>query len=616
MTDCQVDLLPVPATNSTSSGRGLAERGLRGLLMATIVVPALTFVSATREGRLIFVMYREPKLAAIQILGWLFLVLWCWHRVSNGRPILGRSLGQPVVGVVILFVAYLALSGLWGRVFENYLYEISQYILLLFLFLVLVQWGSESPGLRRLIIGSLVVSLALVSLVGVIQLMWRIPYLEPIDPGLGVEYPSLMGYKNPMALSLLGQIFLLAYLVFERPVRPGRGANRMRLLAAVVLALELFYLAILLSRAAYTGFVLTAPPLVILLLIRALREQRLARTAIAMVLLGAVTGGALFLVPAAAERFSSIGDNLAAGLEYLESDRSTYALNTLNMAKHRPFGVGLGDWQTFYPLYRVVGRYTVFDELNQVRRAHSDHVQYLGETGWQGLALWLAVLAVFIGSAIKRFRAGSVLPLFAAAQVLCVAAAGTIDYIMELPYNKFQFFLVLAVIAIRPGSQDSVCQGSKRTLFFGQAMVVTLLGVFCASLATSTLVRGYSSAGLREAYTRLQGSDDAAEKARLVDEVAARGRTFQGLVGHDKTFHKDFLILAHIAYLKGDHDHAVALVERSLELHPYYPNAFKLLGRILWEVDRDQAELYFATYSYIMDQTEAGFKRVYPIPGG
>ena len=78
---------------------------------------------------------------------------------------------------------------------------------------------------------------------------------------------------------------------------------------------------------------------------------------------------------------------------YLESDRGVYLRNTLNMARYRPFGVGLGDWQSQYPVFRSVRRSADFTDQGlevQVRRAHSDHVQFLGEAGWPGFVLWLA----------------------------------------------------------------------------------------------------------------------------------------------------------------------------------------------------------------------------------
>ncbi len=84
------------------------------------------------------------------------------------------------------------------------------------------------------------------------------------------------------------------------------------------------------------------------------------------------------------------------------------------------------------------------------------------------------------------------------------------------------------------------------------------------------------------------------------------------VLGQDKTFHKDYLILAHTAWLAGDPNRAAHLAGRSLELQPYYPNAFRFLSMIYDDSDPDLANRYLATYDYILNQATEGFKIEYP----
>ena len=95
-------------------------------------------------------------------------------------------------------------------------------------------------------------------------------------------------------------------------------------------------------------------------------------------------------------------------------------------------------------------------------------------------------------------------------------------------------------------------------------------------------------------------------------EINSLGQQFLRLPGHEKTFHKDFLLLAQVAYLRGETAMALRLARRSLELHPYYPNAFAFLAAVLREDDPERAEQYWATYDYIMNQATHGFRRTYP----
>jgi hypothetical protein len=83
--------------------------------------------------------------------------------------------------------------------------------------------------------------------------------------------------------------------------------------------------------------------------------------------------------------------------------------------------MGLGDWQTQYLLYRLHRRDLYFTETIQVRRAHSDHVQVFGETGWPGPVRGSPLLA---------------------AQVGAFAFAMLTDSMFEYPYLKLEILLV------------------------------------------------------------------------------------------------------------------------------------------------------------------------------
>jgi hypothetical protein len=71
--------------------------GLRGLLAATVALPVLAFAFGTRQGQVAFVLYREPKLAAIQILGWALLgvLFWTCREDLRARALLAEALRPP-----------------------------------------------------------------------------------------------------------------------------------------------------------------------------------------------------------------------------------------------------------------------------------------------------------------------------------------------------------------------------------------------------------------------------------------------------------------------------------------------------------------------------------------
>ncbi|MCB1036145.1 MAG: O-antigen ligase family protein, partial [Acidobacteria bacterium] len=414
---------------------------LEALLAALVVLPALAFAFGLEDGHVAFVLYREPKRLAISLLGWVFVVAAAW-RLRPTRRELADVLESSVGLSFLAFLAALAWTHRWVLVKENFLYEAEQYLLLTLLLVLLSVWASRWPALRRQVARGLCLSLALVCLVSLVQMVVEIPFLAPIDPELGTAHPSFMGYKNPMALALLGQLFLVA----ERAWRL-RG-RRSGWLWTGVLAVEVALLASLESRTAYLGFAVGLAVLVALAFVRR-PGRRLALR------LAAGTASALALVvlvwtvsPAARQRAHSLWDILRQPAAYGDTDRGTYLRNTLQMVRHHPLGVGLGDWQTWYPVYRLHNRDLAFDEAHQVRRAHSDHVQILGEAGWPGFAAWLLFLAVLLFTVLRRALAepkGDPWPFdaFLAAQLLALVYIMAGDYFLEMPFHKFLFVLLV-----------------------------------------------------------------------------------------------------------------------------------------------------------------------------
>ncbi len=596
------------------------DRLLYLLLVAVVVVPALAFVAGSRGGRFTFVLYREPKLAALQVLGWTFLIVLWWLKGPRLARHFRRSLlRQPTLACAGLWIAYATLTGLWVEVGENYRYELAQYIFLLLFLVSLRLWGSFEPRVRGLLVGSLVASLAPITLIGLIQLRVDLPFLLPIDPELGVRYPSLMGYKNPMALSLLAQIFLLAHLVLSPRLKSPWRWSAARLALTVLLGLEVVYLAVLQSRAAYLAVAVAIPFLLVALLWRARDWRRVGRTAAAFAAAVLLVLGFMMVTPASRQRLESIGRYLGDEVLTLKADRTTYLLNTLEMVKHRPFGVGLGDWQTHYPVYRRHNRYTAFSEEIQVRRAHSDYVQVLGETGWQGLALWVLLWISSLSFAVRRFRAtGDRLFLFLGLQLLAVAVASAGDYFVELPYNKLQLFLLLAIL-LQPPAGSAPRPGAARR-FLLPAILVTVLGIAGIAHGAGALYRGYHAAALKGVAAEITvGRAVGIAAERLAEPIALatfHGERFRAGFGHGKTFHKDYLVLAHLAWLSGERQQAIADATEALRLHPFYPNAFKLLAELTRSTDPQRAAHYREAHRYILHRANAGFRRPYPpLPG-
>lgn len=587
---------------------------LYGLLAATIIVPALAILPGIPDGQVVFTLYREPKLCAVQILGWTLLILVLWlRRRSFTADSFAATLRQPFFGALAAFILYAAITAVWVRVPENLCYELNQYVFLLVFIGVLDAWSRRDERVTAVVFYSLVISLAPLTLVGFTQLAVEIPWLRSIDPGYGVRNASFMGYKNPMALALLGHLFVLLYLTYES-FRQGRRPLLRLVLCGYSLA-ELIYLALLQSRTAWIGFFGAGFVLAGVLLSGVRRVRQLVAAAAAVVLIGAFIWLLLLVNPGVKARFESVTDYLADPHAFLHSDRGTYLRNTLNMVSRHPLGVGLGDWQTHYPVYRRHHRELAFTDAYQVRRAHSDHAQFLGELGYPGFALWWTLLLTALLPPVRHFlRSGQLSSLFLAVQILAFVVAMATDYVLELPYHKFQFFLVCVLAAMscrRPEHGAVVKSRGRGYLAMGLAAGVTLAGVAGIGYYSQLLVKNHHNAMLTVSY--LEALDEPNGPGTGLSSAERWGKRSEALAGHAKTFYKSYLMRAHVAFLQGEIPRAVELTRESLKLHPHHPNAFRLLSEILGESAPEKAAEYQSIYDYIMNRANEGFLIRYPV---
>ncbi|NJL29453.1 MAG: O-antigen ligase family protein, partial [Thermoanaerobaculia bacterium] len=422
-----------------------AGRWLHGFLLVALGAPLLAFAWGTRAGEVVFVLYEEPKLAALELFGWCLLAALTWKRPSdlNLGPALSRSRRAPWCWWWLLLL-YSLLTRLWVAVPANLWFELRQYFLVGMLVLFLQAWAERDPRIVSRVSQGLVLSAVLLTAVGLFQVAFPVPWLSPIDPGSGVANPSLMGYRSPAALALVGQICVLGKMIAET-----QTPTRRRWLA-LLLALELIYLATLESRTAYVALLVTG---LFLLVAWALAGRSRTRTRfVPAVVLGlAVLASATLLNPAARERLGSVVSLATRPSALVQTDRGTYLLNSLNMVRHHPFGVGLGDWQTQYPVYRRYQRTLYFSETLQVRKAHDDHVQIFAELGWPGLVLWSGFLVGVVLVPLKSFlTTGEPARLLIAGQVVTSTVAMAMDSVLEAPWGKLQMLLVAFVATWNP----------------------------------------------------------------------------------------------------------------------------------------------------------------------
>jgi O-antigen ligase len=435
---------PISNFNVPNNPSKWADRVLHLTLFLLFFIPPLVFVPGRFRGQWIFVNYREPKLAAIQILAWLFLTVF-WLAIwkdSRRRERLLRVIKDRWTWLLVAFILYLCWTAHRALVIEASFYELAQYWTLLNLYIALGVLWQEKTYFRTALV-AISASLMIVTAIGLYQLWQPISFLIPL---LEFKNPSTFGYKNPAALAVLGQIFLLLSLINQWG-RKGRWG--LAVAGGLVALTEVAYLATLQSRTSYFAFAVTIAFVLGFWLCLLWRRRIGALKIVAPVILAAVMvfGWILVSYTPAQKRVQMTVKYFREPASFLASDRGTYLLNSIYMAQKNLFGVGIGNWGFAYPVYRCFQPGLCFNERIQVMRAHGDYAQMLGETGWPGLVLWVVLLGWALARGVGMvWRSLELGPLFVVAQLLAFLLVMLFDYCIEMPYHKFAFFGVLAMV--------------------------------------------------------------------------------------------------------------------------------------------------------------------------
>ena len=595
---------------------------IRLALGLSVALPALAVSWGFHDGQVVFVLYREPKLALAMITGWCLIALVAWLRpeaVSPRELLATLTAPSPARLPIIsgtLFLGWMALTGLWSPVPRLYLYEILQYLSFGAWTWVLLTWSRLETGIADTVRAGMVLSLGLVTVIGLTQLSGLLPalsvWLQPINPQFGADHPSLMGYKNPAALAVLGQIFLLAGWAW------GSQSRKLQIFLVGLLAAELLYLATLHSRTSYLALAAGTVFLLTTLGVDAWRRGRLHRKQAQRLGLAAVALASVFIIalitdPSTRQRAGSMGPFLSVE-GYLQSDRGTYFRNTLHMVGHHPAGVGLGHWQTFYPVFRKHDRDRSFDESFQVRRAHSDHVQILGEAGWVGAGLWCIFLVSVLYACLRH---GGREGISISAQWVALVVAMATDYVQEMPYHKLLFFMV-AFLALSRSLNRSHEEGDRErptsagvarlpSWAFLRAAILSVTAIVVSIAAAEHLRKQQLSTELLRRHSGAVSSlerNGRVEKATL-EEILRLGRYTESLRGFTKTDHRRYLALAHTASLLGDRTSAQGQAACALEIHPYSPKVMAMMSSL---TQAPESQKWNRAYRHVMNEATSGFE--------
>jgi O-antigen ligase len=168
-------------------------------------------------------------------------------------------------------------------------------------------------------------------------------------------------------------------------------------------------------------------------------------------------------------------------------ERLLFWQNSFEMLREHPFGVGLGNWQLYFPKYGLgkFGYYEMANGLHTLQRPHNDFLWVLCETGILGFAAFAAVFVIIIyqllslvKSAATRYERQSPIYLFSA--VIGYIIIAFFDFPMERMEHQIVLMLLFAIVIYQYGLKNS---GSFAFPFRKTAMASFVIFGICFSFA-------------------------------------------------------------------------------------------------------------------------------------
>ncbi len=397
----------------------------------------------------------EAKLAAVTVLFWALASFYClflaWKRIN----VESTSLKEPTLWSLCFLCIYSLFSILWAPVKEAALYESLQWMTLTFMYVILTAMFFQEPGWAKLALIALTGTFLVVTAIGLVQMHVNIPFLKPIP---GTRFGSTFGAKNTCFLSVASQFFLLCFICWVAILQKKKFLG---VILGLCVIIEFIYIAISLSRTSYAAMSMGFLTLMVISGAMSKNKVLFLQRAMGLAIVIVMAIAAIYYgFPAQWHRMSNrvskrIIPLLSRPGTYLfQTSRGQVILDSLEMIKDHPLGVGAGNWIFEYPLYRNRLNVRAFNRRKQITRAHNDYIQYLAELGFPGFLALFGLIGIQYKKLIYFMRQKSlpyskedkILAMLLCSQFTAVCVMLLFSFYLEFPYRKFLFVFLITLI--------------------------------------------------------------------------------------------------------------------------------------------------------------------------
>ena len=536
------------------------------VLTTVLVVPSVFSNSLTSDG------YITAKNTALMLLGAAAVLAVILAIVGNWLEF-PRRLIAPVIILVLSQLASIPATLSPGSSFNEFL----RLAALLALFAVTTT--AASSRCSAWIAGAAVTVASCISAVGIVHFI------------TGGIFPSIHdSYGFPMFGATLGHDnFAGQYLIAVVPLGMALAASavekRRFITGSVALAgscAMLIFLSITFSRGAWAGLVASVIVFAALLW-RRLRSRDCGGVG-ELHRKGVIIGLAFAIVFTAVGILSFSLSERERGTSAIEKAQKAVDLSdapiafrlklwqgSLRLVKQHPLlGVGCGAFSLYYPSVRLPEEHRIAGAGISVRSPHNDYIKLVTESGLLGLMASIYLLGAIAWPLFKRLGkrgATSGIPVIAIGASSAVAATLVHAFFSSnftMPASAMMLAVNLGLLA------GTISSGETRPLKLtnvaksGVIVVLAIVGILMVVRPVCFLIADH---GLRRARTLIARGDNDAAKQSL--------RTSLSFADY---YIEPRLLLANLHLLNQEHQEAIDVLKRAVELSPFWPQIRNNIG--------------------------------------
>jgi O-antigen ligase len=320
-------------------------------------------------------------------------------------------------GAYFLFTAFCVLSIVWSNTGTEAVFESSKVVLSFTAFSITYYCLKNDPTFFK---ATLLKFSILICFIVFGFAFYQYSKIKVLDKEALYTITAINGHKNLFASFLFLNLFFLILTALE-------FKGLWRLLALVAIALTLLALIFIKTKAVWIGLMLVILIFAFLFLTKKIKLRLNFYLSLIICLLLANVFFAI-IVPIGIEKAMSHNSAITntstpeEKAKELDNERLALWLKSYEMIKKHPVvGVGMGNWQIYFPDASLKGIWRAEDLNFTFQRPHNDWLWILSETGWLGLNLFFVFIFSVLLFLIRIIRSVSIPPQARTEVILCIA---------------------------------------------------------------------------------------------------------------------------------------------------------------------------------------------------